>query len=791
MENIKQEPDSTPSATNTDGTKTERRRKRRWGSAAAPETATSSATTATILTAATTTSTTTTSSAGPVDSKAKALALKASIAARLAALKSRTAAATAFVPTSNVNVNSNSNSNSNSSKRPLPQSTAAASSARASSAAPGPPSTKRAKHYELDMTVTGPTFAKAASLLPAKPKPKANPYLAHREAQSDDTATATADNTQTVTFSDASSKYVDARLEAAGHTTGQQHRQRHRRELRFVEPGTFVDIAERKRQRAANAASAGFASGRKAGQYFRSATMGSNYYGTTEVLDEMEDKGIMSPRAEIGNVDVSKRGKQQQQQQQQQPLRAMPTVVEWWDMELLPSKLRRQVASYEGKALSKATQSHMQLRQPAAMAAAAVAVKTENDGAGTQSAAAIAAATTTTTTTTTIETETEPKTVDRALELRTKCSQQASLSHSKTAGLVQHIVPIQPPGDTGKKPSEPVLYLTKKEQKRARKRRREQKQRELQDLQAAGLIEPPEPRLTLQNFIRVMGDQAYVDPSQMEQKVMEQVQKRQRAHLERNEAKKLSREQKAEKLRNKVLRDANPTANATGAIHVALFFVKNASHPYHRTKIDLNAQQLNITGGVVECDFPSLACVVCEGGPKAIQKYTRLMMVRMKWKGPDGEEEDDDEIESDDNDQDNDNDNPVLGPDGLPLPNKKPKKHRFDRDNHCALVWTGMVPKRQFAGFVFQHCETSAQARKVLGSRGVGQYWNQVLAHASGSGETMRLKLVDSDDDDDDNEKDENDNDNDNEKDDDQDDNHADADAMDVDVDVDVEPTEA
>ena len=100
-----------------------------------------------------------------------------------------------------------------------------------------------------------------------------------------------------------------------------------------------------------------------------------------------------------------------------------------------------------------------------------------------------------------------------------------------------------------------------------RKRRREQKQREFQDLQAAGLIEPPEPRLTLQNFIRVMGDQAYVDPSQMERTVMEQVQKRQRAHLERNESKKLTKEQRAEKLRNKVLKDATPSTNGTGKVH--------------------------------------------------------------------------------------------------------------------------------------------------------------------------------------------------------------------------------
>ena len=805
MENmpIKQDPESSSSSTtantntnaNANGTtsdnKGERRRKRRWGAAAATS---SSSTTSTIPT-------TTTSTSGPVDSKAKALALKASISARLAALRSKTAAgATAAAAASSNN------------KRPLPQPTAALSSTTAAA-----PVAKRAKHYELDMTVTGPTFAKTTESI-AKPKPKVNPYLAHRLEPSEDDATissnnnksikletATAKTTTTnssnihanetttslvkketasvnVSVSDENSRYVDARLEAAGHDGSRKHR---RRELRFVEPGTFVDIAERKRQRAANAEVAGFASGRKAGQYFRSTTMAagsgnnnnsnSNYYGTTEVLDDVEDRGILAPRAEIGNINGNF-NTNSTKANQNQPLRAMPLVVEWWDMELLPSKLKKQVASCEGKALSKATQSQLQQQLASSVASASIPTSTDQqqqqqDGTTNETAAAATA--------TAEEKAAATAVVDKAQELRKKCEEQASLSFSKTAGLIQHIVPIPPPGDAGKKAVEPVLYLTKKEQKRARKRRREQKQRELQDLQAVGLIEAPEPRLTLQNFIRVMGDQAYVDPSQMEQKVTEQVQKRQRAHMERNEEKKLTKQQKAEKLRNKLLKDSNPTANSTGAIHVALFFVKNASHPYHRTKIDLNAQQLNITGGVVECNVPSVACVICEGGPKAIQKYKRLMLVRMKWKGPDDYDEDEESEEEEVSDMEMDNDEEqVIGPDGLPIVKTKKKKHKFDKENKCELVWTGMAIKRQFKGFVFQHCETSAQAHKVLKSKGVGQYWDQLLAHASGSGDSMHLKLVDSDDD--------SNNDND---DDDNDTNKPGADAMDTNVDV--EMTEA
>ena len=211
-------------------------------------------------------------------------------------------------------------------------------------------------------------------------------------------------------------------------------------------------------------------------------------------------------------------------------------------------------------------------------------------------------------------------------ELRKSCFEQASLSYSKTAALVQHIVPIE---TRSKPPPQPVLHLTKKERKRQRKLRRAEKQRELQDMQSAGLIPPPEPRLTLKNFIQVMGDQAFVDPSQMERKVSEQMQARQQAHLERNEAKKLTKEERSEKRTRKLQEDT------TESVTVALFWVKDMSHPYHRAKVELNARQNNITGGVLECEHPSMACVICEGGPKAIKRYIRLMTVRMKWQGMD------------------------------------------------------------------------------------------------------------------------------------------------------------
>jgi U4/U6 small nuclear ribonucleoprotein PRP3 len=280
---------------------------------------------------------------------------------------------------------------------------------------------------------------------------------------------------------------------------------------------------------------------------------------------------------------------------------------------------------------------------------------------------------------------------------------------------VQHIVPIQPPSVAVEK--QPVLHLTKKELKRQRKLRRQARQRELQDMQAAGLIPAPEPRLTLKNFIQVMGDQAYVDPSKIEQKVQEQMEARQRVHMERNEASKLTKEQRSAKRARKYHEDTS------AGVTVAVFYVLDTSHPFLRAKMDLNAQQNNITGGVLECEVPRLSCVICEGGPKAIKRYRRLMEVRMNWTGPGV-------VASAPTDE-------AAGDDEGPA-------HKFNPDNKCELVWQGMAVKRYFKGFVFQACETADQARAVLKSKGVAHYWDQVLEHhrSGGSSSALQLRLA-------------------------------------------------
>ena len=105
------------------------------------------------------------------------------------------------------------------------------------------------------------------------------------------------------------------------------------------------------------------------------------------------------------------------------------------------------------------------------------------------------------------------------------------------------------------------------------------------------------------------------------------------------------------------------------------------------------------------------------------------MTVRMKWKGENfADEQEDDDDQNDDVVMDDGND-------------ESQKQQKFNPNNSCELVWTGMSAKRMFRSFIFQSCPTSEHARKVLEAKGVAHFWDQVLVHASGSGESFNFKL--------------------------------------------------
>ena len=668
--------------------------------------------------------------------KAKAAALQASIAARLAALKAKKAGSAA----------AGSASAAVGGGAPAPPAPAAAPAAPAAAKTAA---TKKAKTYEIDLSDTTPLFKKEqlAKEEASKPKKKVNPYLAHLEpaadagkSKKDGAAKATdaavslpkgqdASSTLRATTADNGNDNDDGELLLDGRLRGgkvAKTRSRHR-PIKFVQPGRYTAMAELKREKLKNAAEAGYASGRKAG--YVPATMataagagskgGSAAYGAGEAgLAQEYTLSNLPARADA--PDPSDEAARRDN--------TIPAVMEWWDVELIPrGELRKELADIEARHRKEEALGALGRMAPVRKGG----TKGENGGGNIENETDGDTTMTDVSTNANANAQTDPRS-----QLEEKCYQSASSKNARTHNLVQHPVPVKPPHAPTGPPVQPTLHLTKKEMKRQRKLRRAEKQRELQDRQAAGLIPPPEPRLTLSNFMRVLGDQAVMDPSQMEQKVNEQIQARKIRHERMNEERKLTKEQRKEKRARKLAEDT------TRGVSVALFLVQDMSHRYHRTKVDLNAQQNGITGGVLEVEQPKLALVIAEGGPKAIKRYTRLMTVRMKWRGENFWGDDDGEEEESD---------PEGGGEGAAAAHEgavhegdasaAAAPQKFNPHNACELIWTGMGAKRNFASFVFQKCETADVARKVLEAKGVAHFMDQVLVHASGRGSEFNFRL--------------------------------------------------
>lgn len=173
------------------------------------------------------------------------------------------------------------------------------------------------------------------------------------------------------------------------------------------------------------------------------------------------------------------------------------------------------------------------------------------------------------------------------------------------------------------------MYLTKQERKKIKRRKRMEKEKEKQDKIRLGLMKPPPPKVKLANMMRVLGNEAIADPSRTEKDVKKSIAERLRNHLARNEGKKLTKEMKTEKILKKLKRDSAIECR------VAVFRIEDLSNRSHKFKVDKNAQQLALHGVCLFSDkktglnLPSI--VVVEGGPKAIKKYKKLMLRRIKW----------------------------------------------------------------------------------------------------------------------------------------------------------------
>ncbi|KAG5723246.1 hypothetical protein E4T56_gene347 [Termitomyces sp. T112] len=277
---------------------------------------------------------------------------------------------------------------------------------------------------------------------------------------------------------------------------------------------------------------------------------------------------------------------------------------------------------------------------------------------------------------------------------------------------IQHPIPIPAPGAKNQIELKPLM-LTKKEQKKMRRLRRAQEHQDKNDRIRMGLLPPDPPKVGLKNLMKVLTSDAVQDPTRVEARVRREVAQRKHTHEKMNAERKLTDEQRREKI------EAKKAEQEKRGIFGACFKVNVLSDPAHQFKVRKNAEQLSLTG--VTIFNPQFSMVYVEGSSKAIKNYKRLMMHRIAWTEaarPRGAE--DVELEEPNSDAEG-----AVSTSAAAAQNAEEGEGRPSlEDNQCFLVWEGQLRDRAFTTFKGRSCPTDRDAKEVLGEKLKG-YWDQ------------------------------------------------------------------
>lgn len=276
-----------------------------------------------------------------------------------------------------------------------------------------------------------------------------------------------------------------------------------------------------------------------------------------------------------------------------------------------------------------------------------------------------------------------------------------SILGDKITQYIEHPVEIIAPSEKDKEAVAVPLFLTKQERKKLRTKKRVERQRDLQDQIRMGLIQAPDNKLKISNFMKSLVTDAVQDPTKIEASVRKQMKERQKAHEKRNTDRRLSEAERKEKKMIKVETDKKE------GTHVAVFKVNDLSSKKNRYKVDINASENHLTGVVVHSGH--FTVVIAEGGTKALKRYKKLMLRRIDWtmkyqaaavEGDEGGGEDEEDEEAE----------------------------QARLNNKCVQVWEGTVLKPTFYNFRTENCASASMARKFLNTHGVAHYWDMAMS---------------------------------------------------------------
>jgi len=258
--------------------------------------------------------------------------------------------------------------------------------------------------------------------------------------------------------------------------------------------------------------------------------------------------------------------------------------------------------------------------------------------------------------------------------------------------------------------------LTKKEQKKMRKQRRQAELQDKRDRVRMGLIQPDAPKVRLANLMKVLTSDAVQDPTRVEARVRREVAMRKHNHEKMNAERKLTDEQRREKIEEKKVKEEKK--GLVGAI----FKVKTLVDPSHRFKVRKNAEQMNLSGLVIF--HPSFSMVYVEGAARFIRQYKKLLLNRIQWtvaaraRGAE-------EVELEADEENGEGHQPFDGPNTLK--DETPEQEYGTgtlEENQCDLVWEGQIRERVFRKFRPVSCPTDNAAKEALGLK-IGGYWDQ------------------------------------------------------------------
>jgi U4/U6 small nuclear ribonucleoprotein PRP3 len=274
---------------------------------------------------------------------------------------------------------------------------------------------------------------------------------------------------------------------------------------------------------------------------------------------------------------------------------------------------------------------------------------------------------------------------------------------------IQHPVAIEPPQDK-LAPEPKPMYLTPKEQQKLRRQRRMMELKEKQAKIRLGLEPAPPPKVKKSNLMRVLGEEAVKDPTAVEARVNREIAARFEKHMQANEERKLTKEQRREKLA------ANQAKDAAKGIHLLVFKIGSLANGQHRYKISINATQLGLSGVCIM--HPRFNLVIVEGGEHSINNYKKLMLRRIDWT---------ESLPSRERDA-----GPAAGTGGQGAAVKEWLKAEDEKGqlkdlsaNKCVLVFEGEVKAPMFKKWGSKVCETDQEAREFLAQRKMESFWTQ------------------------------------------------------------------